>query len=352
VPGRVPVAVAGAGLIGRRHIESLQACPETSLAAVVDPAPAAARLAADAGVPAHPSLEDLFAAGGAAGVILATPNRLHVEGGLACVAAGLPVLVEKPVADTVAGAVRLVSAAEAAGVPLLVGHHRQHSPIMTAAREVVRSGALGQIVAVTGSAIFYKPDEYFEVGGGWRRRPGAGPILLNLIHDVNTLMSLVGDVVSVQAMTSNAARGFDVEDTAAMVFRFAGGALGTFLLSDTAAAARSWEHTSGENPDYPAHPDEDAYLIAGVNGSLGIPTMRLRVYPGRRSWYEPFDTSVVPVDRSDPLVNQAAHFAAVIRGTAAPVVSGRDGMNALRVTEAVTEAAASGRTVETGLGAL
>ena len=74
--------------------------------------------------------------------------------------------------------------------------------------------------------------------------PGAVPILLNLIHEVNNLLSLVGDIVRVQATTSNTTRGFAVEDTAAMVFTFANGALGTFLLSDAAASARSWEQTS------------------------------------------------------------------------------------------------------------
>jgi predicted dehydrogenase len=279
------------------------------------------------------------------GIILATPNRLHVEGGLTCVAAGVPALVEKPLADSVADGTRLVEAAEAAGVPLLTGHHRQHSPIMAAAREVVGSGVLGPLVAVLGSAAFYKPDAYFDVGGGWRREPGGGPILLNLIHDVNNLMALAGDVVAVQAQTSNATRGFPVEDTAAVVLRFASGALGTFLLSDTAATARSWELTSREDPDYPPHEDEDAYLIAGTTGSLGIPTMRLKVYPGTRSWYEPMDRSVVPLERADPLANQVANFAEVIRGRVAPVVSGRDGLKALAVVEAIRRAADTGGTV-------
>jgi predicted dehydrogenase len=263
----------------------------------------------------------------------------------------VPVLVEKPLGDTVENATRLVEAAEAAKVPLLTGHHRQHSPIMARSREIIQSGVLGPVVAVMGSAVFYKPDDYFEVGRGWRRQPGGGPILLNLIHEVNNLMSLVGDIVSVQAMASNATRGFPVEDTAAIIFRFANGALGTFMLSDTAASARSWEQTSLENTSYASYDDEDAYVIAGTTGSLAIPTMRLKVFGGTRSWWEPFETSVAELERADPLANQVEHFAAVIRGEAEPLVSGRDGLNTLKVTEAVTEAAKTGRVVETGLGA-
>jgi predicted dehydrogenase len=273
------------------------------------------------------------------------------------VAAGVPVLVEKPVGDTVEGATRLVEAAEAAGVPLLTGHHRNYSPIMAKAREIVQSGVLGPIVAVVGTALFHKPDDYFDVGGGWRRQPGGGPILLNLIHEVNDLQSLVGDVVRVQATTSNATRGFPVEDTAAMVFTFADGALGTFLLSDAAASPRSWEQTSQENTSYATHPDEDCYHLAGTRGSLSVPTMRVRVYPGTRSWWEPFDTSTVALDRSDPLANQVEHFAAVIRTEAEPICTGRDGLTSLLVVEAVVQSARTGQAVDlptrsrgTGLG--
>ena len=170
---------------------------------------------------------------------------------------------------------------------------------------------------MAGTALFYKPDDYFDAGGGWRRQPGGGPILLNLIHEVNNLLSLVGDIVRVQAVTSNATRGFPVEDTAAMVFTFADGALGTFLLSDTTASARSWEQTSQENASYASYDDEDCYHIAGTTGSLSVPTMRVKTYPGTRSWWEPFDTSTETLERSDPLANQVTHFAAVIRGEAA-----------------------------------
>src|SRR3954466_14062170 len=255
--GKVRLAVAGAGLIGRRHVEEVDASPVATLAAIVDPGPVGPELAQKYGVPLHTSITELFAAGKPDGVILATPNQLHVDGGLECVAAGVPGIVGKPIGDTVEGATRLVEAGEAAGVPVLTGHHRNYSPVMAKAREIVRSGRLGPIVAVVGTALFYKPDDYYDVGGGWRRRPGGGPILLNLTHEVNNLLSLCGDIVRVQAVTSDAMREFPVEDTAAMVFTFGSGALGTFMLSDAAGSPRSWEQTSQENKSYPTYPDED-----------------------------------------------------------------------------------------------
>jgi predicted dehydrogenase len=342
----VRISVAGAGLIGRRHVQEIDASASATLVSIVDPFPGAVELAAKYSVPLYKSLAELFAVDKPDGVILATPNQLHVDGGLECIAAGVPVIVEKPVGDSVEGATRLVDAGEAAGVPVLTGHHRNYSPIMLKAREIVHSGMLGSVVAVVGTALFYKPDDYYDVGGGWRRQSGGGPILLNLIHEVNNLLSLVGDIVRVQAVTSNTTRGFPVEDTAAMVFTFASGALGTFMLSDTAASPRSWEQTSQENKEYSTYPDEDCYHIAGTTGSLSVPTMRVRIYSGEKSWYAPYDSSTAEVDRSDPLANQITHFAEVIRGQATPICSGRDGLKTLRVVDAVVQAARTGQPVE------
>jgi predicted dehydrogenase len=343
---KVRIAVAGAGLIGRRHAGLIRESASCELAAIVDPAPAANEVAREAGVPIHRTLAELFAATQPDGVIVATPNRLHVENGLECVRRGVPVLVEKPIADSTEDAARLADAAERAGVPVLIGHHRRHSPILAKAREIVRAGALGRIVAVMASALFYKPARYFD-DGPWRREAGGGPILINLIHGVDDLRFVCGEIVAVQAFSSSTIRGFAVEDTAAVNLRFAGGALGTFMLSDTAASPRSWEQTSREDPAFAHHADEDCYLIAGTRGSLAVPTMRLTTYRGEPSWWEPSARSVAEVERADPLSRQLEHFCAVLRGEAEPLVGARDAIQTLRATLAVAEAARTGGMVAT-----
>ena len=106
---RTRIAVAGAGLIGVAHMARAQASPTCSLVAVVDPAPAAAQGGRAAGVPLYPTLDALFAATKVDGVVLASPNRFHVEQALRCIDEGVGVLVEKPVADTVEEGERLAS---------------------------------------------------------------------------------------------------------------------------------------------------------------------------------------------------------------------------------------------------
>lgn len=339
----VKLAVIGAGLIGRRHAEHVAAEPRSALSAVVDPTPAGRAVAAALGAPWFPSFAEMLATDRPDGVIIATPNQLHVRNGLEAVDAGIPAIVEKPLADDLAEGERLVAAAEKAGVPLLTGHHRRYNPMIRKAKEIVDSGRLGQVLALSGHFWLMKPDDYFEAG--WRREKGAGPVLLNLIHDVDLFRYLCGEVVSVQAHVSNAVRGHAVEETAAILLRFANGVLGTVTVSDSIVAPWSWEMTTGENPVYPQQ-DQSCYQIGGTHGSLTIPQLEVWSNPGKRSWWEPLVRERVPVVQEDPLRVQVRHFCDVIRKGAAPIASGREGLNTLKVIAAVQRSAETGAMVE------
>jgi predicted dehydrogenase len=168
-----------------------------------------------------------------------------------------------------------------------------------------------------------------------------------MIHEVDNLRAVVGEIVAAQAMASSAIRKFPVEDTVAINLRFENGA-GQFPVVRTAASAKSWEQTSQENEAYPTYADEDAYVVIGTHGSLAVPMMRLKRYPRKedRSWFKPFQSETIPLQRTDPLAAQIEHFVAVIRGDADPLVTGRDGLQNLRVTDAILEAAKTGRTVK------
>jgi predicted dehydrogenase len=343
---KIRIAVAGAGLIGQAHIKVLGSSPSCMLSAIVDPSPAAAEIAANAGVPLYKTIDELLQSNRPDGLILATPNQLHVTQALQCMGAKLPILLEKPIATTVAEGEKIVGMVSATGAKVLIGHHRAHSPILVKAKEVIDSGKLGKLVAFMGSATFFKPDHYF-VDAPWRKELGAGPILINMIHEVHNMRMLCGNIIAVQAMGSQAIRGFPVEDTVAINLRFANGVVGTFMLSDTAASAKSWEQTSQENKSYASYDDEDCYVISGTKGTLSVPTMRLKSYANDedRSWWKAFDTSVVNMVRDDPLKLQIEHFGAVVRGEVQPMVSAYDGLQNLRVTEAIFESTKTGQIV-------
>lgn len=339
----VRLAVAGAGLIGRAHLQAIARAPDCELVAIVDPAPAAPELAAQYGVPLFTGLATMLDTMGPDGVILATPNALHVSGARTCLQHGVPALIEKPVADDLAEAQDLAHAVEASGLPFLVGHHRRHSPLLQAACAAVASGRLGRLVTVSGSATFRKPDHYFAEGP-WRRR--CGPLLINMIHEVDCLRLLAGEIVEVQALASHAIRGHAAEDTVAIALRFESGALGSFMLSDAAASPRSWEQTSGENPSFDHHPGDDCYVLAGERGQLSVPTLRVTDYAGEASWWAQARVRTLdlaePALARDPIARQLAHFCAVLRGEARPLVSVADATRTLAVTLAIRDAAERG----------
>lgn len=337
----------GAGLIGRQHIDRIEKAAECRLAAIVDPATDAPQTAKQQGVTHYSNIADALANEVFDGVIIATPNALHIEHAEQCLARNLPILIEKPIAHESAAAKSLLTAERDHGHKILVGHHRVHSPIMETAREIVSSGVLGSITTVMGSAQFYKPAAYFDEAL-WRTKRGGGPILINLIHEIGNLRTLVGEISSVQAMASSAARNFEVEDTVAITLRFDSGALGTFMLSDSAVSSASWEHTARENPAYPHDPNQDCYQISGTKGSLAVPTMRVKSFTDNQevSWWSPMDEQKINYEAADPLVRQLNHFCDIIRGTAKSKVSAFDGLQNLLVTEAIAKSISAGRAIE------
>ena len=338
---KLKIAVVGPGLIGKQHIRLVHENTNSELISIVAPNTGInTKIAIENKVPIFYSIEECLKNCQPDGVIISSPNPFHAEQARYCIEAGVAVLIEKPLTASVAEGRSLVRLAQEKKAKVLVGHHRAHSPLMETARNVIRSGRIGRVVSIIGSAQFYKPASYFAAGP-WRTQIGGGPILINLIHEIGNLRSLVGEITAVQAITSSSIRNFNVEDTAVMNFIFENGALGTFVLSDTAASAKSWEQTSGENSTYPMYVDEDCYSIAGTHGSLSIPSMRLKFYPEGTppSWWTPFDEQVVKVDRQNPLQLQFAHFLDVIRGKSLPLVSVADGFRNLLITDAIQESA-------------
>ena len=286
------IALIGAGNMGRQHYHRLQRIAGARLCAVADPQGQA--FAADAGVPWFGDHRRLLEEARPQAAIVANPNNLHVATALDCLAAGVPLLLEKPVGVQLDEVSELVAVARRSGVPLLVGHHRRHNPLVVRARQLIAEGALGRLLSVTALWQLKKPDSYFEVA--WRREPGAGMLLTNLIHDLDLLRHLCGEVREVQALAGNAIRGLPNEDNIALLLRFANGALGSLTGCDAAAAPWSWELAAGENPVYPRQAEQPCYLLAGTEGALSLPSSAAgatprpgragttRWRPARRPW--------------------------------------------------------------------
>lgn len=338
----VKIALMGAGVIGKRHIDIINQNHEVEISAIVDPVEAAGDYAASINVPWFRTIGELLASQRPDGIIVATPNQYHVANGLEAIEAKIPILMEKPIADNVDEALTLVEASEKNNVALIVGHHRRHNPMLQTAKHIIESGRLGTVLAAHCMFWIMKPDSYFSAA--WRREKGAGPVFVNMIHDVDCLRYLFGDVASVQATETTRIRGFENEESCGAILRFKNGVIATFTVSDSICAPWSWDMTAQENPAFP-QVKENAHFIGGTHGSLALPSLELWNYRGERSWAENLQQENNHIARIDPLILQLQNFRDVILGRAEPLVSGRDGLETLRATFAVKEAARTGQTI-------
>ncbi len=335
------IAVVGAGLIGRRHAELIDREPGCTLGAIVEPdARAAAAAVADTGAPILQDVTDLDD-GTVNAAIIATPNDTHAKAVMACAKRGLAILVEKPIAHTPEAAQEIIDICAEREVPLLVGHHRRYHSMVAEAKAVIENGSIGELAAISAIWAARKPDDYFSEG--WRKEPGGGPVMINLIHDIDLLRYMCGEIVSVSALTSSKSRRFNVEDTAAVALRLVNGTLCTAVISDAALSPWSWEAATGENPGI-ARTGEPVYRFMGTKGSLEFPNMRLwRAVGGvEGDWSTLLESEDLEHRTTIPMKAQLAHFLDVARGEAEPMVSGADAMKSLVATQAVLRAALTG----------
>lgn len=339
----VRIAVVGAGAMGRNHIRFVVEEPACELVAIADAFEGARATADEAGVPFFTDPAQMMEEIKPDGIIIATPNGLHLSVAREAVNRGIVPLVEKPISDDLADAERFAAEADKAGVPVLVGQHRRHNPFVSKAKEIIDGGELGQLTVSSFHYMIYKNDEYFDVA--WRRKKGAGPILVNLVHDVDLLRYLLGEPVAVQGMQSSAARGFETEDSAVINVRFANGSLASMTISDATAAPWNWEATAREDPQYRPF-NADAYFIGGTKGALSLPRLQLTSYDGASSWHKPLKLDVPAVDPALPHKMQLKHFIKVVRREEAPVVTPADNVKTLRTLFAVKKAAETGELVE------
>ena len=202
----VRIGICGMGAAGQAFVPALRRNPGFEWVALAEPVPEQrATLASENGVAGYADLDALLRHPGLDAVYLATPTELHAAQAIQVAQAGLHVLVEKPMAPTLAEARAMAEAAERAGVVLLVGHSHSHDLPIRRMHELVASGELGA-VAMANSWCYTdwvrrprRPEELDATrGGGVTFRQGA--------HQFDILRLLCGGLAH-----SVRARSFDLD---------------------------------------------------------------------------------------------------------------------------------------------
>ena len=336
------IAVIGAGLAGQQHIRAIQKSDQCTLDFVVDPSLESIEFCRNSNLSHFSEIEKALADRKPDGVIIATPNSLHLRHSLIFIENKIPLLVEKPISSDFKSALSIVQYAQKENVQLMTGHHRRHNKIVAVAKEKIDSGQLGRLVASHSMCWLFKPESYFN---SWRKGNSGGPVLINLTHDIDLMRYLIGEIESVHCFDSSIIRAGDVEDSAVVNLKYENGVLGTLSISDTILGPWSWEQTSKENPVYP-HQEESCYWIGGTHGSLELPKVKGWMSEAERSWWNPIfykEETIEP--KSESLLDQLHNFLSMIKGKDAPVCSGKDGLRTLSVIEAIKMSARTGKVI-------
>ncbi|KAH0610189.1 uncharacterized protein H6S33_011716 [Morchella sextelata] len=361
----VKIAVVGAaGLIGVRHVDHILQEPLTALSALVGASQTdrVNELANKHHVPIFKTTEELLAARAEGKVvvdaaIVATPNNTHVPIGILLIDNDITALVEKPIAADSSSTTALLEAlgrakGRGSSAAVLVGHHRRFNTYIRAAKKAITSGILGKIVAFQGTWALLKDLNYFK--DEWRTQVGTGgPILVNLVHEIDNLRYLFGDIERVYVEKGMSTRGYEVEETVVMTMRFDSGIVGTFIVSDCSASPYNWESATGESPYIPKL-GQSVYTILGTKGSLSLPELRRWHYDsanGNGSWYNEMeydDSLKSEIDDVMPLTLQLQDFVKVHKGMKGPNCSALEACKSLMVIEAVAKSMNTQQPVEVG----
>ena len=222
---KINISIVGTGLMGLQHIKAISKSKKANLHSIVDISKNAVNLSKKYKVPLYSNVEELLRSKNLDAVIVATPNQLHETHTLSFLKKKIPVLLEKPISDNIKSAKKIINSSRKNKTPLLIGYHRRHNSIVSKVKDVVSSGKLGTIVSANVLCWLYKHKEYYKET--WRTIKGAGPLGINLVHDIDLICYLLGPVQFVQAFTSNKNRKYKVEDTAVVSLVFKSGALCT-----------------------------------------------------------------------------------------------------------------------------
>jgi predicted dehydrogenase len=316
----VRIGLIGGGNIGRSHASAIGQIAGARLIALADIAQAVREeFAADYGIPTFPDCKSMLAQVEMEAAIIGLPDRLHCPAVLEALSAGVHVMVEKPMAASVAECLLMIDAAAKAGRKLMVGHAHHFLPTIIKAREIVQGGQLGRPVFLR-DALIYK--HWSADRKAWFYDPslaGGGAVIANGVHQIDRMRWILGArEITVSAAWSHRPDLPALEAIGGWFVRYDGGCTGQFL--------------SGSHTEY-ASPHE--YEIFCTNGILrGTSWGKLELID------EAGEAKELDLGQRKPhiLEEDLAFIESIAQNKPVPI-DGQWGMEVLRVVEAIYESA-------------
>jgi predicted dehydrogenase len=330
------IGIIGAGRVSRAHARSAQALGRTRVGGVAELDPERReRFATEYGCPAFERYEELLARPDVDAVVVALPHWLHKQITIDALQAGKHVLLEKPMAMSVAECDAILAAERTAGRKLMVGHSQHYFPVNLTVKSLLASGGIGRIILATDT--WYKP--FF----GRERRPpwfldaakGGGMWPMNGPHMIDRLRLLIGsDVVAVKADVGNRIHGLSATDMGLAFLQFADGVHATI-------AHVGYRDGCGV--------DRFEAEFTGAEGQIKFDTRHL--WQARDGRYEPVEITAPSISDVEASVQvsafllQMSAFADCVLHDTEPPITGAYGREIVRVLDACEESARTGREV-------
>ena len=324
--------IASLGSIGRRHLTNLRALrPDARIAVWRSQAGPGAAVPVGADLVCHTAAEAIAFAPRAA--IVASPASLHLAQLDMLTAAGVPVLVEKPLADTLAGVEALVDRLAVRRTAVAVGYNMRLLASLQQVRTLLAEGAIGEVLSVRAEVGQYLPDwrpgQPYAQGVSAQRALGGGA-LLELSHEIDYLLWLLGMPQAVSAQGGRlSALNLDVEDTVELCLAY--------------SAPRRLVSVHLDFLQRAAH---RSCRFIGSEGTLVWQALDDRVELYRAATGAWTHQDFTRLDRNQVYVDELKEFLALIDGGLCRLTTAREGLNVLRVIEAARQSMAEGRTVE------
>ena len=348
----VRFGIIGPGKVAELHATALSRIPGAALAGVAGRSPDRVRsLAAAHGARAFTSPEAMVRDVGIDAVIICTPHPLHREQAVMAAQAGVHVVIEKPMALTPADCDEIIGAAESSGVLLSVISQRRWYEPARRMKAAIDDGRIGDPILATVEVLGWRGPEYYAMDA-WRGTlagEGGGVLVNQAVHQLDLVSWLMGPVASVQGHVANLNHPeIEVEDTAVAVIRFASGALGSIVASNSQKPGlHANVHVHGRNgASVGVETDRGSVFVAGVSPPT-LARTDLWTIPGEERfperWQREDEAFAATVDLGTHYHElQLRDVVEAIRDGRRPAVDGHDGRAAVVLMDAIYRASAEG----------
>jgi UDP-N-acetyl-2-amino-2-deoxyglucuronate dehydrogenase len=355
VTAPVGVAIIGPGKVAHTHARAVQCLPQARLVAVAGrDASRTAAFAEQYGARAFTDLEALVADPEVQAVILTTPHPAHPEAAVLAARAGVHVLVEKPMATTVAGCDQMLAAAEAGGVRLgVISQRRWYEPVQRV-HQAIQAERIGKPILGIVTVLGWRGPEYYAMDA-WRGRwdtEGGGVLVNQTSHQLDLIQWLLGPVEELFGYWSNLNHPYiEVEDTAVVALRFHSGALGNIVVSNSQNPGLYGKiHIFGDNgAAVGVQTEGGSMFVAGVSSVIEPPFNDLWTIPGEAdelpAWQAADRARGVDVGSHYHCL-QIQDFVDAILEDRPPKVTGHDGRRAVEIFEGVYRSQRAGKPVK------